>query len=76
MSVSLSEKIPYDFLKFNFSYLAPYVWVIFVEKGYLKLSDLKINAVERGIRKILTFVKCSIPFKIFRKITLKSLKPL
>ena len=41
MSVSLSEKIPYDFLKFNFSYLAPYVREIFVEKGNLKLSDSK-----------------------------------
>ena len=41
MSVRLSKKIPYDSLEFNFSYLAPYIRVIFVEKGNLKLSDSK-----------------------------------
>ena len=35
-------KIPYDFVKFNFSYFTPYVRLIFLEKGNLKFSDSKM----------------------------------
>ena len=50
------KQIPYDFLQFNFSYFTPPRLGYFSNKtGFLKLSD-SLNVMERGIRKILTFV--------------------
>ena len=51
----LGLSYPYDFLKFNFSHFTPQVGLFFVEKGKPKLFGFK-NVMERGIRKILTFV--------------------
>ena len=64
--------IPCDFLKFNFSYFTPQVKLFFVVKRKPKIFGFK-NAMERGIRKILTFVKLKITSKIFGKIILKPL---
>ena len=54
---TLSNKFPYDFLKFDFSHFTPqdrhfFSW----KKENLKLSESKMikNVIERGIRKILT----------------------
>ena len=48
--------MPYDFLKFNFSHFTPHtVRLFFVEKRKPKIFGFK-NVMERGIRKILTFV--------------------
>ena len=63
---SLSKKIPYDFLKFNFSNFTPYVRLIFLKEANLKFSDSKMR--QRGIRKILTFAKRSTASKFFGKI--------
>ena len=56
---TLSNKFPYDFLKFDFSHFTPqdrhfFSW----KKETLKLSESKVikNVIERGIRKILTFI--------------------
>ena len=67
---SIQLQIPYDFLKFYFSYFTPFVRLIIVEKGHLNFRGFK-NVMEREIRKILTFVKRSVAFKIFGKITLE-----
>ena len=50
----------------------PYVRLIFRRKKKPKIFGFK-NTVEKGIRKILTFVKRSIAYKIFGKIILKPL---
>ena len=47
--------IPYDFLKFNFSHFTPQVRLFLVEKRKPKVFGFK-NVMERGIKKILTFV--------------------
>ena len=49
------SKLPYDFLKFNFSHFTPQVREFFVQKGKPKIFAFK-NVMERGIRKILSFV--------------------
>ena len=50
----LSKITPYDFLKFNPSYFTPYVKLI--TKWKSQIFGFK-NVMERGIRKILTFIK-------------------
>ena len=71
----MSGKIPYDFLKFNSSHFTPFIRLIFVEKRQPKIFGFKdvMERSERGIRKILTFLKRSIASKILAKITLKQL---
>ena len=49
------REIPYDFLKFNSSHFTPQVRLFFVERRKPKLFGFK-NAMERGIRKCLTFI--------------------
>ena len=56
---TLSNKFPYDFLKFDFSHFTPQDRYFFSwKKENLKLSESKMikNVIERGIRKILTFI--------------------
>ena len=55
---SLSNKFPYDFLKFDFSHFTPQDRLFSQKKENLKLSDSKMikTVIERGIRKILTFI--------------------
>ena len=62
----------YDFLKFNFFAFQSPAWAIFDRKRKPKIFGFE-NAMERGIRKVLTFVKLKIASKIFEKIILRPL---
>ena len=62
----------YDFLKFIFLHFTPQVRLFFIEKRKPEIFGFK-NVMERGIRKILTFVMSQIASKIFGKIKLKPL---
>ena len=54
---TLSYKIPYDFLKFNFSHFSRQVKLgIFRRKRNPKSFGFE-NVMERGMRAILTFIK-------------------
>ena len=53
---SLSNTFPYDFMKFSFSRFITQVWLFFIQKRKPKIFEFK-NAMEKGIRKILTFLK-------------------
>ena len=62
----MSVLFRYDFLKFNFSYFTPYASQDNFRRKP-KIFGFK-NVMERGIRKILTFVKrCSNASKILGK---------
>ena len=45
---SIQLQIPYDFLKFYFSYFTPFVRLIIVEKGHLKFSRIQKCDGERN----------------------------
>ena len=45
---SLSNKIPYDFLKFNLSPVTPQVKLFFLVKGNLKFSEPKMRYREES----------------------------
>ena len=55
---SLSKKTPHDFLKYNFFTIHSPCQANFRRKRKPKIFGFK-NVTKRGIRKILTFIKCS-----------------
>ena len=63
----MSNKFPTIFYIINFSHFSTQVSLFFRRKRKPKMFGFK-QAMERGIRKILTFVKLKIASKIFGKI--------